>query len=791
MAMKRIYFLLVACLGLALLYSPRPLFSSGPFFPSTVFTYTLHPEFPLERFAQGELGVLQPTYARSYLAVAYRYLSGVGLNPEEQQAMLALWQERLKREWNPEAQGWISQWLNARNSVPGVSAQSEIDNYRRTFSADGTYFLTYLNCPVDAFRSAASTLEKRIAQFGADSAVVRDWVAAQDQVFANCSQGHSIPAPASSDLPPLLQADRAYQVAAAHFYVGNYDAAKEQFAAIARDASSPWRRLAPYLLARTLLRQALLGVGPGDGPNKALLAQAAAQAETLLRDSTLAEMHPAAERLLNHIRARLDPAEQLHRVAQSVVQKNAGASLKQSVWDYTFLLDTFLSDPTVFSREENYRRMAQNFAIHAALRGKDDVTDWILTFQGAGKVTGDYALQKWNETDSLPWLIALLTKIDPAHPQVPALLDTAEKIPPNSPAFLTAVFHRARLLIETGRKDQARDLLDGLLSARTPELPLSTRNLLLALRMPLARDLDEWLTYAQRVPTEIFYDSDGLELPMVNYDGENEELKAFAGRRAFFDSDATQALNVNLPLSLWVDAVTSKVLPDHLRRELALAAWVRAAVLEDAGSGEKLAPTVANLVPALRQSLETYQTADSNEARRFAAVLLMLRFPGTRPYIGVEVSMRLTSLEKIDSLRDNWWCAATDPSALDLPNFFQINRGAARTLESDELAWTAVSATSQDLPDFLGQTQQNAAKEEWQRLVALGAAPNYLSQQVLEWAQKNPADSRLPEALHLAVRATRYGCTDGQTSGLSKRAFQLLHRRYPNSTWAKKTPYWF
>jgi hypothetical protein len=49
----------------------------------------------------------------------------------------------------------------------------------------------------------------------------------------------------------------------------------------------------------------------------------------------------------------------------------------------------------------------------------------------------------------------------------------------------------------------------------------------------------------------------------------------------------------------------------------------------------------------------------------------------------------------------------------------------------------------------------------------------------------------VPEALHIAVTSTRYGCTDKDTGRWSKAAFQLLHKRYPKSEWAKKTPYWF
>jgi len=51
--------------------------------------------------------------------------------------------------------------------------------------------------------------------------------------------------------------------------------------------------------------------------------------------------------------------------------------------------------------------------------------------------------------------------------------------------------------------------------------------------------------------------------------------------------------------------------------------------------------------------------------------------------------------------------------------------------------------------------------------------------------------ARVAKALHLAVRATRFGCTDAGSSAQSKAAYQLLHRQYPKSEWAAQTKYYF
>lgn len=59
----------------------------------TLFESHVHPDLPLDRFAAGWLGIIKPTWDRSYLYVAYRCLTGRGFDAPEQKAMLSLWNE--------------------------------------------------------------------------------------------------------------------------------------------------------------------------------------------------------------------------------------------------------------------------------------------------------------------------------------------------------------------------------------------------------------------------------------------------------------------------------------------------------------------------------------------------------------------------------------------------------------------------------------------------------------------------------------------------------------------------
>ena len=179
-----------------------------------------------------------------------------------------------------------------------------------------------------------------------------------------------------------------------------------------------------------------------------------------------------------------------------------------------------------------------------------------------------------------------------------------------------------------------------------------------------------------------------------------------------------------------------------------------------------------------------YSTAGTREERRFAAVFLMLRHPGLKPYAARGVA-RKTPLGRIDELRDNWWCSFGAKPEPDTFNYYNIGAPFPEPLKC------VYPGGKVDPPSFLTASERQAAEREWKKLAALPTAPSYLSRAVIDWALRYPSDPRIPYALHLAVKSTRYGCTDATTSEVSKKAFEILHRKYPGSDWAKQTKYYF
>ncbi len=843
--MKRWRMVVVFLAAEMMLFPPR-LWSwsgaSGVHSVIALFESDVHPDIPFDKFAAGRLGIIKPTWRRSYLYAAYQDLAGQGFDEPEQKAMVSLWNDWLGLGAGGMPQSTqdqqipatlTSEWIAARNKVPAVEAIAEIDVDRQAPAEYGSF--DYANCNQSSFHTAAATLDTMIGKFGLSSPQVMQWVAAQDQVFDNCSgtlpkladdsdawskavdawtqAGQAVPgvvtpgsfgerdncrarkfetataaletmihdlgasnpkvkqwvdaqnqvfvecgstpisspegptAIAGPEIPPSLkegtpfeQAQRNYQIASANFYAANFDTAAKMFAAIAADSSSPWKNLAPYLIARATIRKATLFAEKND---HAMLARAEAQLNQITTSPGDDSVKRLAQQLLGFVAAQLHPEQRAQELAHALMRPTFAEMLKQDVSDYFWLLD---HGPANDSSPRN------------------DLADWISTLHGAD--TGNPApysdaaaiarsIAKWKQTSSLPWLVAALVEIPASDPNASALITAAEKVKPDSPAYVTATYHAARLLAGLGKTDEARRKLDSLLSSRD-QLPVSTINEVAALRMTLALNLNELLAYAPRTPLGITDDADSDELPSQLDDPTMKEL----AEGPLFDDDGAAVLTRGMPLSVLLQAVRSKTLPPSLRDHVARAVFVRAILLGNESAARELAPLVMESVPKLKPAIEVWLAAKSPEAQRFAAADMMLENPGLRYEVDPGPG-RITDLDEIDSLRDNWW-----PS---------------------RVRWNREAPT---YADFLTASERQTADQEWQKLAAINA-PNFLCTAAIEQAKSHPTDERAPEALYQCLRAVHLGCSNDKGTELARSAFQLLHRRYPESPWAKKGKVWY
>src|SRR6185503_8842388 len=172
-----------------------------------------------------------------------------------------------------------------------------------------------------------------------------------------------------------------------------------------------------------------------------------------------------------------------------------------------------------------------------------------------------------------------LTHVDAKNAKASELIAQAMKVQLFSPAFASARFHAVRLLVESGRTDEARTLLDQLLKNNVVQFDASAFNLLMSKRMLVATTLNEFLAHAARVPAAISWNDDGREVP-ADDETVSAEMKDIKGQPRF-DYDAGMAFNQQIPLALLKTAAKSTTLPTSLRRDLAQAVWLRAAILGD------------------------------------------------------------------------------------------------------------------------------------------------------------------------------------------------------------------
>lgn len=482
--------------------------------------YEARPDFPIDKYVDGNLGILQPTYARSHLVIAYRYLSGNPPADAERQGFGDLLRHRLKEDsGRPDP---AEQWERQRSKIRGIEYKWPPDRDRPGVDA----YDYFTNCNDDAFAVASATLAARMKTFGATHPAVLRWLDAQETVFANCAGTEPrIPADDPS-LPAVLRADRRYQIAAANFYAMKYDDARTQFLAIARDRESPWQQTARLVAARALIRAENLSVAiDADDP----LVLADQELRAIMADTSMKPLHEAAWALLAVTTFRRDPGQRLREAVQGITggEKDSAHRVRTHLADYTVLLDQ-------------------------DVQGNDELTDWIRTFQSGNAA---HALERWQATKKPHWLVAALTHVKPDDTAVPALLEAS-----SSSAEPTVIHHRARLLLAADRDDQARAELDRVLAR---DIPTSARNQFLTQRRTVARTLADFLRDTPMQPV-----------------GDPEMVADPATTTPTVPVDAAAVLNFGMPLETLQLAVKDETLPAAIRDPLVRAVATRTALLE-------------------------------------------------------------------------------------------------------------------------------------------------------------------------------------------------------------------
>ena len=754
--------LLLSAAFLFSFFCVAPILQSCSEGPEPFSDFSLHPDVPLEKYAAGRLGIVHPSFARSYLVVAYRYFSGVPLNKDEQLGAQAVWSARIgdsnvldpnaepDRRQNPYLMRTLNgpeTWLAARKqatSEPPTSVES---------TKDGPNYSNYVNCSDDAMDTAARTLEAREKSFGKDSLGVKEWVRAQDTVFVNCSGRVKLVLPdsAPASLPQIFQFDREYQIAAAQMYGNEFDAAGKAFEKISSEEKSPWREIALYLVARNLVRRATLDV-PAPQPNQYSsqqfnndhLTQAESRIQGFLADPRQKAMQVPLAALLDRVEFNLHPDSQTRTLSQRLRAPAPNGHFYSWLCDYTRLLDK-RSDSRPGDFYDPRDTDPKAYADAAPERQKDELTDWIITFQANNDAATEHALEAWRaHSSSVPWLLNILAKTDSSAKYSAEVLAAADKIPATSPAYITAFYHRMRLRNATKQFPDVRKSVDALL--KTPEeIPAYAVSQITDLRLDAAAGLDDALQFIGR---------NGCE--------SNNEFTP-SGCTYGLGPHSAEVLN-SLPLDILVEAYQKPALPEQVKNQMVRNIWMRAVLLDRHDVAQQLDQQISQpgsqpqfIKPEYAAALiQQYESSTTPEEKQFAAVFYLQHLYA----FGYEMGTTEP------------WCAS--PSGPWQPD-----------------PYGRIKPFAPASPAFLTPEQIKQAAAERTILDAADSQANYYAKIAIAFAEKHPDDPRVPESLSRAVKNTNRNCNNPRTGALSKKAFDLLHSKYPNTTWAKNTKYWY
>lgn len=365
---------------------------------------------------------------------------------------------------------------------------------------------------------------------------------------------------------------------------------------------------------------------------------------------------------------------------------------------------------------------------------------------------GEEKIAVWRARRSLPWMVAALSSVDNGSEGIDDLITETEKVPPDSPAYLTVQFHLLRL---TADKSKQLNIARRLLKRQSSDLTNQDANAIKAIALGNVRNAEEFVAFAPRTPT----------------------TKLF-GKVPNIDADAATIINRRLPLDVLEQICTTKRLPSALRDELAIVIWTRAFLLKRWDITRRVAPHVKRLIPGTATLVDEMMSAKDAASRTAIGAILMARYPGM---VG-HVESQIIFTEKADELalpnmrpalrqesnRLNWWCSFPE-------NAYWSMKGYGNGYVANEAA------------PFLTKKQKQLFGKESAKLTSIPNATDYLGHIVMSWAKQHPYDARLPPALHLLVRSSRGGCIGDDTSTLSVSAFRHMHKYFPKSEWTRKT----
>ncbi len=724
------------------------------------FSWSLHPNLPVNDFVKGNLGVIQPSFARIYLVIAYRYLINKPLNNNEINQTVKLINDRLGHVsfycFDITKMDYYKGWINERNLVLKPEKNTNLEAYT---NLNDFNYITICNIQADALNKATNTLKNLIKKYGIKTPCVIDWVKNQDIVFKNDgnSQNTKIPTPLTKSNDSYLMNERNYQIACANFYATNYETAYTDFNKLANTKDYRDKALAKYLAIRTLIRQGT--VKTKDQFNIEFLENAQAQILKIKDKPEYSAYINALNNLNNFILDRLDPKSRLRQLDQELINNITYDSLEEYISVYDIVTGY---DPNNFdTNEKNIQPLIPNLG---------SMSEWIQVYQSKNSDACNYAMQKFNKTSTTQWLINLNQHTATSDKNFSTIIGQFNMLNQSNKAYLTLAYKVTKYFIDSKQYDKAINLLDKLLEIK--DLDLSSKNMYLAQRIQLAKSLDQFVKFG--ISTEVgSWGNFSDEVP-DNYIYIDPAVKTIKSKPLHnFIPLAQGFINSYFSLDMLKKLSSTKIYTLPSRLNLVKVIFLRSALLNKMSYVNDAATILAQIDVSYKNLYINFLKNNSPEEKKFLMAYIMLINSNFLPYLTTN-SNNFNSYE--------WW-GKYDLTNLHMPDY--------NTDDGYYSYPNKVDYPTYIKPLFLSKEDLVQASNEIKSLNSAKPASVYLPEIVVSFAKTHKNYPLVPQALHLSVRCTHLGqrCSDG--SKLSKEAFQLLHKNYPNNLWAKKTPYYY
>jgi hypothetical protein len=692
-----------------------------------------------------------------------------------------------------------------------------------------------------------SVLKQHIASFGVADPYVKQWVNTQAAVIKACGagQGAQIALPdaqgVKAEQTSLLQNDRAYQAASIAFYTDKPKAI-ELFRAIAA-TNSPHKAAARYNIANLLANQR--NIAEARKEVQAILADPSLKSVHAITEeldgyiSNIEDTPAGWTALIDRTVATLSASETAITASEDAKKRYSsalydisyvGVGAKQGDW---WITNTMPADPTISKALADAARkhpMALWMMTGQTIDQHFNQAPWSLVgpkWQAWNASIIDRALALQPAAGSLAGLskdslLALKAGGDDTSrkqlwSQAQAAAAAARSSCGNAKetgALAALASNAVRVSAQAGQYDEALAGIKALgisntklyrdaIVSRLAEHVLASGKAEEGRKMRTALDLE---TFAKSLSS-----SDASVA--------KEELASFL---EWIAEDKEHWLTAVGLMSSKLSSPTLNLLPAKMLRELSVsdaftaqqkallsrAAWTRDYVRAGLPAKSTTDAMLA-LNPQVQQSMDKLKADYPNLKGKDLWLLTILR----NPRFGVMVNSPdwtdpieadredFSAIDYYDHNDKNWWCpleidrnleairkdydstsgilAANEYHAKDLQPLLEVGAmdGAAKSRDELLKAHPMIKAVSW---------------KEAGQLAKARSAPSSLSRAAVALAKSGRAAAAAPEALGRAVLATRYGCTwHGRHGSYSKDAQQLLKRKFPQSEWAAKTPYWF